>query len=221
MLEIATQVETTPKSILDQAFWSAVPSAIWFFAFILIIFWLRKEIRQTFLALASRLRQGDSFKIAGFEVGASYGLVANPGDFSSHDSEVGVYPDKGERVNNRAEIYQQSQGIMLVHQLQRAKEEGQLYDVLIYVIPHQSVAPGTPKCSLASVASIEYFFGSFWHNKVFPSRDRSRGFPVVTSAYGPFLCTAKIHFNDGSVATISRYIDFEMGKFAPSPRPAS
>jgi poly(A) polymerase Pap1 len=78
---------------------------------------------------------------------------------------------------------------------------------LIYVVPH--------KASLAGVAAVEYFLGSYWGNKVYPSHDRSRGFPIVTSAYGPFLCTAKIKFNDGTESLTSRYIDFEIGNVAP------
>jgi hypothetical protein len=30
----------------------------------------------------------------------------------------------------------------------------------------------------------------------------------------PFLCTAKINFNDGEHASVYRYIDFEMGNVA-------
>jgi len=87
-------------------------------------------------------------------------------------------------------------------------EDGQLYDILIYVIPHKS--------SLAGVISVEYFFGTYWGNKIFPSHDRSRGFPIFTSAYGAFLCTAKVLFNDGTFVVISRYIDFEMGSCVPA-----
>jgi hypothetical protein len=214
--EMAT--ESAAKSVWDLAVWGVVPSVIGLLVLSVVLFWLRKEIRQVLRAIVSRLRQGDSLKIAGFEVGAAYGLVANPGDFDLQEKKAGVSKDDGGRSSGRADIYRESKGIMLVHQLQRSIQDGQIYDVLIYVLPHQSAAPGAPRCSLASVASVEYFFGSFWHDKIFCSRDRSRGFPVVTSAYGPFLCTAKIDFIDGTVTTVSRYIDFEMGKFAPSPR---
>jgi hypothetical protein len=71
-------------------------------------------------------------------------------------------------------------------------------------MPHKSA-------SLAPVHRVEYYFGEYWHNRVFVASDRSTGFLVSTSAYGPFVCTAEVHFTDGAVAMLSRYIDFEMG----------
>src|SRR5208282_5009041 len=63
---------------------------------------------------------------------------------------------------------------------------------------------------------VEYYFGGAWHNRIFPSIARENGFAVSTAAYGPFLCTAKVFFNDGSTTMLHRYVDFEMGDFAPS-----
>ena len=113
-------------------------------------------------------------------------------------------------IDFRNKYYEECRGVMLVHRLQHSITDGQLYDVLVYVIPHKTT-------SFAGVSSVEYFFGHYWGDKVFPSHDRSRGFPIVTSAYGPFLCTAKVNFNDGSNVMLSRYIDFEMGNCAPQP----
>ena len=46
---------------------------------------------------------------------------------------------------------------------------------------------------------------------IFTSIDRARGFPITTSAYGPFMCTAKLYFTDGEEVMLHRYVDFEMG----------
>jgi hypothetical protein len=139
--------------------------------------------------------------------------VASPGtDFSAEDSHHGVYIDETKVFTHaRDSLYSEARNVMLVHRLQRSVDDGQLYDILIYLVPHQNA-------SLAGVTKVEYFFGRHWGNKVFPCTDRSRGFPVVTSAYGPFLCVARVHFNDESVAMLSRYIDFEMGSLTPPRR---
>lgn len=208
MPDAAKAADTPVKPFFDQAVWSAVPSIIWVTAVLLLVYWFREPIHHLFAALVARLRSGAAFKVAGLEIGPASGLVATHGDFSSNEGSTGVRKDDGTRAQERDRLYEVSRGVALVHRLQRSTEEGQLYDVLIYVIPH--------KTSLAGVTSVEYFFGRFWGNKVFPSQDRSRGFPVVTSAYGPFLCTARVHFNDGTATTISRYIDFEMGNNTPA-----
>ncbi len=199
-----SNTETT-KSLLDYAFWNAVPSLLWVALLASVVWWLRVELKDALTALISRLNAGVPLKLGGFEIGAASGLVAAPGNFSSEDSRVGVYVDSdGNRAKERHGLYEVARGAMLVHRLQRSSTEGQLYSILIYVIPHKGA-------SLAGVSKVEYFFGSHWGNKIYPSSDRSRGFPIVTSAYGPFLCTAQVTFNDGEKATLARYIDFEMG----------
>ena len=208
MAEITSCTESVAKPFFDQAIWGALPTLLWLIFFGFFIWNFKTDIHDLVGAIVSRLKGGAALKLAGLEIGGSSGLVASPGDFSNEDSRVGVYVDQSnERENERTCIYAQSKGAMLVHRLQRSKSEGHLYDILIYVIPHKSH-------SLAAVANVEYFFGHYWSNKVYPSNDRSRGFPIVTSAYGPFLCTAKVFFNDGSFTTLSRYIDFEMGNLA-------
>jgi hypothetical protein len=77
------------------------------------------------------------------------GLVASPGAFSNAGSLVGVRVDKdGTRAVERDLLYDQSRRVMLVHRIQRSTEDGQLYDVLIYVVPHKSA-------SLAGVSEVE------------------------------------------------------------------
>ena len=205
----ATKVaESAVKPFFDQALWSAVPSIVWAAVVLLLVYWFREPIQHLFAALVTRLSSGAAFKVAGLEIGPASGLVATHTEFSNSEASTGVRKDDGTHAPERDSLYEVSRGVMLVHRLQRSTEEGQFYDVLIYVIPH--------KTSLAGVTSVEYFFGRFWGNKVFPSQGRSLGFPVVTSAYGPFLCTARVHFNDGTATTISRYIDFEMGGNTPA-----
>ena len=206
-MSATTNMTTTTESakpFFDSAFWSAVPSIVWVLLIVGLVWWLRAELKALLSSLISRLKSGGPIKVGSFEIGPASGMVAAPGDFSNEDTRVGVYIDDGIRAKERDGLYQVARDVMLVHRIQRSSQERQLYDILIYVIPHKGA-------SLAGVSKVEYFFGHHWGNKIYPSNDRSRGFPVVTAAYGPFLCTARVFFNDGAAVTLSRYIDFEMG----------
>ena len=168
----------TPKSVFDYEAWVALPSLLWVALVAWVLYHFRTETKATFAAIVARLRSGSALKIAGFELEAEAAVHARPGatkDFSKEDTRVGVREDKDEAMaKDRDGLYQRSRGVMLVHRIQRSKDDGQLYDILFYVIPHKD-------SSLAGVSKVEYFFGHYWGNKIFPSSDRGRGFPVVTS----------------------------------------
>jgi hypothetical protein len=119
--------------------------------------------------------------------------------------------DDGRREVERKKYYDQARRVMLVHKLFPPTEEGERYDILIYAVP-------TWKSSLTGVARVEYYFGDYgWKKKIFTASDRSRGFPVLTAAYAPFLCTAEVFFTDGASVMLHRYIDFEMGNLVNFP----
>jgi hypothetical protein len=211
---VDTKVETA-QPLHDVAIWSAVPSLAWVLLVAVLFWWLRPELKALLVAFVSRLKSGGAVRIGNFfEFGASSGLMALPGaDFTTENAHQKVYVDKKEEFSNvRNALYSDAHNIMLVHRLQRSVNDSQLYDILIYLVPHSG-------SSLAGVTKVEYFFGRYWGNKVFPCTDRSRGFPVVTSAYGTFLCIARVHFNDETTTMLSRYIDFEMGALTPPRAP--
>ena len=209
------------------ALFAAVPTLLWVCLIAGVLYWLREEISELFEHLLTRVRSGVAISIKGIEIGAiTTEQLHNiqPIDSSSSGSREGEqeeeeeapeapedrYPSNEARELGRArEAYRRSvRRIMLVHRLFRSTKPGQVYDVLIYLIPHKQ---GT----LVEVSGVEYFFGRYWKNEVFRSDDRSRGYPVLTSAYGTFLCCARITFNDGRRQVLFRYIDFEMGAYAP------
>jgi hypothetical protein len=202
--------EASSNAAIDPAIWPIVPSLLWFVLACVVLFYLRADIARFLRSLTQRLKGGSSIKIAALEIGPSSGLVAATGRFKSSESKHGVRADSDNvRSEHRHNIYEECRRAMIVHKIQHSVEDGQIYDILIYVIPHRG-------SSLAAITSVEYFFGEYWGNMIFTSEDRARGFPVVTSAYGPFLCSAKLVFNDGTSALVSRYIDFEMGACSPT-----
>jgi hypothetical protein len=178
------------------------PAILWivFWAGILIVY--NDVIRAALRSLLVRLRNGANIKFLGIELGAltvSTTQISHPKFTISNDSN-------GVREKERANRYTAQRGVMLVHQIFKSQQKGQLYDVLVYIIPHKTMLTGVDR--------VEYFFGKYWNNHIFSANDSSNGFAIVTCAYGPFLCSAKVYFNDGQDITIFRYIDFEMGNVA-------
>src|SRR6266851_5603409 len=100
-------------------------------------------------------------KLAGVEIGS---VVAVPSQVLKTEHSKTARPDDGRRQEERDHYYTESRRIMLVHRLFPSTEPGQVYELLIYVLPARS---GT----LAGVERVEYFFGGFgWENKVFVAR---------------------------------------------------
>lgn len=186
-------------------FWTALPTILWVGLTVVALFTLRSHLITLLFHFTRRLRAGASIKLGDLELGA---VRATPTPRAPGVSAGPPGPAAVLRAKERDDIYTNSHGVMLVHRLFRSDTPGQQYDILIYVIPHRAV-------SFASVVQVEYFLGSYWGNKIFTSTDRAHGFPLRTSAYGSFLCTAQVHFTSGPPSSLSRYIDFEMGQTAP------
>lgn len=107
-------------------------------------------------------------------------------------------------ASTRTEIYAQNHGFFIAHVLEPSRSEGQEYDIFIYLIRHKSK-------EYNDVEKAEFFFGQYWHNKVYIGSKVGDLIGVKTSAYGPFLALCRITFKDGSAVMLSKYIDFEMG----------
>ena len=114
-------------------------------------------------------------------------------------------PAPGSFAEERDNIYKSNRGCFLVHVLEPTSDRTQEYDVFIYILRHQST-------DLSIVQRAEFFFGRYWGNRVFHGQQIGNVIGVRTSAYGTFLCTCHVTFTDGEKITLTRYIDFEMGK---------
>ncbi len=103
----------------------------------------------------------------------------------------------------RNRVYSESRGIFLAHVIRPSNEDGQVYDVFIYLVRHKSE-------DFSDVKFAEFFLGPYWNNIIFEAVEETKGFiGISTSAYGTFLCTCKVTFTDNSQIEIHRYIDFE------------
>lgn len=174
---------------------------------VLVVFY--SSLRDLLASVLWRVRCGTPIRFGSFELGGAY--VSPTGDISQDAAHIESMPDEDNaRLNERDQYYRPSRRIFLVHKLSVSRKSGQLYDIQIYLIPHKDA-------TLACVERVEYYFGHYWGNKIFVSRDRSLAFSVSTSAYGPFVTTAKVYFTDGPSVMLSRYIDFEMGPAGPQP----
>ena len=183
--------------------WAVMPSILWFTLSLVALLVFRGEFKALLANVVWRIRAGAPIKLASFELGESYVSVNE--DFKRQGGAIEVRLDENEaRYRERRGYYEPNRGIFLVHRLAPSQKLSQLYDILIYLVPHRDA-------TLACVQKVDYYFGRHWNKRIFTSIDRATGFSVATSAHGPFVCTAELYFTDGSTAMVWRYIDFEMG----------
>ncbi|MBK5292959.1 MAG: hypothetical protein JJE04_14965 [Acidobacteriia bacterium] len=193
------------SSKLDDMMWSAIPSILWVVLALIALIVFRKEIQALLQNFSWRLRMGGAVKLFSIELGQSY--VSPSIDARNNETTLGHRIDKNEeRWQQREQYYTPNRNIHLVHRLAPSGEPGMLYDIQLYLIPHRDA-------TLVNLSKVEYYFGRHWGNQIFTSIDRARGFTITTSAYGSFVCTAKLFFSDGETVILHRYVDFEMGAF--------
>ena len=181
-------------------FWTAVPSILWFLLAGGGLLLFRTQLSLLLSSVVSRVQSGGALKLGTFELGASY---VSPGGAPA-SAVVSERSDNGVRFEERRRYYEPNRRVFLVHRIGPSKQPGQLYDILLYLIPHKD-------SSLISVQQVDYYFGKHWGNKIFSVTDRATGFAIETSAYGSFVCTAELTFTDGQKTMLHRYVDFEMG----------
>ena len=184
--------------------WAALPSILWVLLVFIALVLFRKEIRQVFQNLSWRLRTGATLKLFSLELGGQ-SYVSPSFETDKDETALEHRTDTAEeRWRQREQYYKPNRNIHVVHRLAPSTQSDMLYDIQLYLMPHRDA-------TLSNVSKVEYYFGRHWGRQIFTSIDRSRGFPITTSAFGPFMCTAKLFFTDGETVIINRYVDFEMG----------
>lgn len=104
----------------------------------------------------------------------------------------------------RDSIYAENKGYFIVHVLEPSQKKGQEYEIFIYLLRHKSK-------DYTDIEKAEFFFGSYWGNKIYVASKSGDYLGVKTSAYGPFLAVCRVTFKDGTSVVLNKYIDFEMG----------
>lgn len=198
-------VSRTTSPNWDPGLWSAAGILLWLLVGMVVYAALGASLRSLIDALAKRLIRGGGFKGFGFDLPE----IRVPQKGIAPGSAIKAHPDStGAWARARDQLYNEQANIFIAHQLAPSDKRGQLYDILIYLIPHADRGG-----SLKLVSRVEYFLGSAWGGKAFESSDAGKRFAVAVSAYGSgFLCTARIHLTESqSPIETWRYIDFEMG----------
>lgn len=166
---------------------------------------LRKQIGPILRAVRQRIEHGSALKVGPIEVGEDLEELDLVRPAAPNAQLAPVPPGGIDWAAERQHLYDDARHIFLAHVIEPSQDPGQEYDVYIYLKPHKGH-------SLSEVESAEFFFGHYWGTEVFGEIPKGEVCGVRTSAYGPFVCTCRVHFRDGYVSFQSRYIDFEMGR---------
>ncbi len=179
-------------------------SLVWplFIALLLLIF--RKQVGEIVKAIHHRIEKGSSVKAGPFEIGEDlknleYAQPVNKTPQLNKDASAQDWDQE------RNKIYEKNRGLFLTHVIAPSGKPNQKYDIYIYLIKHKTT-------DLSDVEFAEFFFGHMWGSKVYKEYPKRGIIGISTSAYGPFLCTCRVHMKDKSAISLSRYIDFEMEK---------
>ena len=151
-------------------------------------------------AIRLRVAQGAKIKVGPVELGEDLKSLERV-----KPSHKPAPPSEDDWSTERNSIYQRNRGFFLAHVIEPSSKHGQEYDIFIYLVRHKSD-------TFDDIDFAEFFLGSYWGNEVFCEKPKGRKIGISTAAYGPFLCTCKITFKDKESVSISRYIDFEMGR---------
>lgn len=128
-------------------------------------------------------------------------------------------PQSMEEWNARRKaVYRENRGVFRAHTFRPSQSPGQRYDVAIYLIRHRSNDPRYRREDLNNVIQAEFVLGEYFDGRVFRTHNRGGALGIVVSAYGPFLCTCRLRFDDGTSVSVNRYIDFEMALQPPAPQ---
>jgi len=178
-------------------------SLVWPIFITILIVVLRKQVGATIKSIQQRIEKGSSVKAGPFEIGEDLKKL----DYAQPKATTSIKTNKTTQDwdQERSKIYKDNHGLFLTHIITKSRDPEQKYDIYIYLIKHKST-------DLSDIDFAEFFFGHMWGSQIFREFPKNGIVGISTSAYGPFLCTCRIHLRDNKVLFLSRYIDFEMEK---------
>jgi hypothetical protein len=115
--------------------------------------------------------------------------------------------------NQRQQEYVRADGLFLVHVYKPSSQGGQDFDVFVYLVRHNKNSIRPTKTGFTDVKQVEFYFGAAWGHEVFTVLNAGQNIlGVRTHAYGTFLATCRVTFNDEKKEPIiiHRYLDCEM-----------
>lgn len=191
-LTAATQVEN-PSWLPAMFGVAAVASVIVFAGLILLLPRLRPHLQDDEYYADWLRRQEQRFESFSVEVTQNPTVPEVKTEASGED---GI-------EQRRLSLYQVSRGLFLVHTARPSRVPGQTMDIVVDLCQHLE-GPLT----YGTVERVTYQLGP-----KFPPgsivKDRSTGFSLDISAYGPLLCLARVEFSDNCPPIeIYRYLDF-------------
>lgn len=176
----------------------------------------RRRIAAIAEAIRLRVADGSALKATG-PAGLSVELSARNADLqtaapASHHPAPPIQGGLPAWTTQRQRLGEEQRGVHLAHTIAPSAGTDQEYDVYVYLVGTRREAFGQPS-DLSDVKYAEFYLGHAWSDTIYKVDPRpGRRIGIKTSAYAPVLCVARVVFSDGHVATISRYLDFEMGE---------
>lgn len=198
MAHIEAQAATSTNPNWDAGIYDMVPEVLMLLFVIAMALWARKPLKIIFESIAIRIRRGAAVQFGQFKLDEFRVSNVTP----TAVGEIRSFVDEN-RERNRSRIYEKTNGTFLAVRLLPSEEKKQIYDCLIYVVRH--------KGKISQISRVEYYLGHAWGHQVFTSRAFDKRFMIVVSAYGPFLCLARVFFKDGQEIETWRYVDFNTG----------
>jgi hypothetical protein len=154
------------------------------------------------------------FSFAGIEVEAPplkpVKYVA-PGRQRRAKAAEAIQSDQSDWTGEREAEYERTKFLEMVHIYKPSTRPGQKFDVSIYLMRHVSGESRNQITAFTEIDRAEFFFGPSWGNRILTARNGGGVIGLNTSAWGSFLATCRVVFNNGSPpVVIYRYVDFEM-----------
>ncbi len=175
----------------------------------------RVQVRNLLDALVERVKTS-TIKIAGLlviEELSGLKRIEEPSRLGDALVEGKDSPSVEARIKNRQEIYDRNRNVCIVHVLTPTRQPD-MFEIYIYLIRHKPTDE-LPD-DLSDIIKAEFFFGRYWKNHTFTGTRAGNRIGVRAQAYGAFLCTCRVEFQDGYHVMLDRYIDREMGDIVQS-----
>lgn len=201
---------------LLRAIGEIITASAWPLVCLTLMLFFKEDLKKGCMALFLLLPRLSDAEIAGakFKLSPPESVLALP-----KVEQLGGQKLVGERPlvltkEGRASIYEKNRGVFLTHVFEPTIRDGR-YTVQIYLIGHRKYASDVKDASevnsLGAVKKVSFYLGDMWQDEVF-SRTPDDGQPIgiTLTAYGPFLCTCVVTFDDDCSIELYRYIDFEM-----------